>query len=362
MSSLIKDFILKYLHSGVSEDDSAYDIRQIHLINAFHFIGFLFLFPLGINALYHTLDALSFALLSVAIFLIVNYYYLKISKNKVFASYIMATLFFVLFVYLVYTGGFDNTGPLWIYALPIISMFLLGFRVGLASMALFLMVLILILFVIDIPLYTYDFKVRIILSLLVVTFLASVYEYLQERTFSKLHTLSKELEKVSYRDHLTQVYNRHGIHKKLQNICTRYQTENQNFSVMICDIDYFKKINDNYGHIAGDEVLKKVASEIKTIIRKDDLLGRWGGEEFLVVLPNATLDDAYKIGEKIRKSIAHTSFKYDEHTIAMTVSIGVAEKDNTRPVSDIIRQADTHLYSAKKQGRNTVYPKTNSTL
>lgn len=357
MPFLIKNRIIKYFHSGASDYDSTEEMRKIYLINTFNLIAFLFVFPFGMNALYESMYILAFALLSISFILIVNYFFLKFSHKKEIASYVISTLFFILFSYLVYTGGLDNTGPLWIYPLPMIIMFLLGFRKGILYMALFFIVIIFILFGLENTLYPYDFKLRIVLSLLLVTFLASVYEYLRERAFERMNTLSQQLEEASHHDHLTQVYNRRGIHKELENACTHYNTDNKNFSLIICDIDYFKKINDNYGHIAGDEVLKKVASEIKSIIRKDDVLARWGGEEFLVLLLNATMEAAYEVGEKIRKSIENTSFTYDKHTIAMTVSIGVAEKDNELPISDIISQADTHMYKAKKEGRNTVYPK-----
>jgi len=357
-----KNHILKYFHSGAAEYDSTEEIRKTYLVNAFNLIAFLFVFPFGLNALYHSSYMLAFALLSISLILTINYFFLKFSHKKEIASFVISTLFFILFCYLIYTGGVDNTGPLWVYTLPMIIMFLLGFRQGILYMALFFIVIIFILFGLDIPLYPDAFKLRIVLALLLVTFLASVYEYLREKTFERMNTLSKKLEEASHQDHLTQVYNRRGIHKELENACTYYKTDNKNFSLIICDIDYFKKINDNYGHIAGDEVLKKVASEIKSIIRKDDVVARWGGEEFLVLLPNASMSAAYEVGEKIRKSIENTLFTYDDHTIAMTVSIGIAEKNNELPISHIISQADAHMYAAKKEGRNTVYPRPKGTL
>ncbi len=354
---LIKNRIIKYFHCGASKYDSTEEMRKLYLINTFNLIAFFFVSLFGINALYKSFYMLAFVLFFISFILILNYFFLKFSQKKEIASFVISTLFFILFAYLVYSGGVNNTGPLWVYPLPMIVMFLLGFRLGIFYMLLFFIVIMFILFGLDITMYPDAFKLRIVLSLLLVTFLASVYEYLREKTFKKMNILSKELEDSSNKDHLTQVYNRRGIHKELENACTHYHTDNQNFSLIICDIDYFKKINDNYGHIAGDEVLKKVASEIKSIIRKDDILARWGGEEFLVLLPNASMEAAYEVGEKIRKSIENTSFKYDKHTIAMTVSIGVAEKDNELPISDIISQADAHMYAAKKEGRNTVYPR-----
>ena len=358
MQSLIKNRIIKYLHNGISEYDSNDEMRKIYLINTFNLIAFIFVFPLGVNAFYHSLDMLAFLLLATSFIVIVNYFFLKFSHKKEIASYVISILFFVLFSYLIYTGGVDKTGPLWVYSLPMIVMFLLGFRQGMLYMALFFIVILFILFGLDNTLYLDDFKLRIVLSLLLVTFLTSVHEYLREKIFEKMNILSLQLEDDSNKDPLTQVYNRRGMYRAFENAFLEYGIDNnKNFTLIICDIDYFKKINDNYGHIAGDEVLKKVASEIKNIIRKDDILARWGGEEFLVLLPNASMEEAYEVGEKIRKSIENTSFNYEHYTITMTVSIGLAEKDNELPISDIIREADAHMYAAKKEGRNTVYPR-----
>ena len=356
-TDFIKGFIIKYLNRGVVRDDSFYEIRKVNLINIFHFIALMALIPLGILALYRSLDVLGFMLLGVALILFINCYYFKFSKNKILVSYVMVTLLFILYIYLVYTGGFKNTGPLWIYTLPMVSMFLLGFRTGLVYIALFFVVLMIILFEINVPIYSYGFKLRLVLSLLVVTFLASVYEYLQEKTFLHMHNLSKELEEASYKDYLTQIYNRRGVDKELKNIYAHCKKNNHHFSLMVCDIDYFKKINDYYGHIVGDEVLKKVVLEIKNIIRKDDVLARWGGEEFLVLLPDTSIDDAYKVAEKIRKTIENTLFTYNNHTIKMTVSLGIAKDNNALSISEVISQADAHMYAAKRQGRNIVHPR-----
>jgi diguanylate cyclase (GGDEF)-like protein len=347
----------KYFFSQKNIYNDAEEIRKIYLINIFSLIAFMFAFPLGINAYMNENYLLSAILVFVSFILIINYFYFRYSNNKIGASYIISALLFLLFLYLLYTGGADNTGALWVYPLPLVMMFLLGIRLGLLFVSIFFILAIYILFILDVSIYTDTFKLRFIFSLFVVTFLASVYEYLRESTFEKISLLSHKLEELSQKDYLTQVYNRRGIDKEINNICKYYKTEKKNFSLLICDIDDFKKINDGFGHDAGDEVLKKVALEIGNIIRKEDLIARWGGEEFLVLLPNSTIDDAYEVGEKIRKSIENTSFQYAEHNISMTVSIGIAAKEDTLPISDIIRKADTHMYTAKKEGRNTVYPK-----
>jgi len=356
--TLLMNSISKSFNSNVSEYNLTVEkLRKIYLINIFNLIAFIFTFSLGIHALYLSMHILAFILLFVSIILVANYFYLKVAHKINIASGILSSLFFMLFLYLVYTGGVDRTGPLWIYPLPMIIMFLLGLRQGIIYMTLFFIAIIFILFGLDSPLYSDAFKLRIVLSLFLVTFLASIYEYLGQKRFESMKVMSKQLEEASNKDHLTQVYNRRGIHKKLENTYRHHKTDNKNFSLMLCDIDYFKKINDNFGHEAGDKVLKIVARKIENIIRKEDIVSRWGGEEFLVLLPNTSIEAAYEVGEKIRKSIENISFKYGEHNITMTVSIGIAEKENGLSITEIINKADTNMYVAKKEGRNTVYPK-----
>lgn len=355
-----KNSFSRYIQSGVSDYENAEEVRKAYIINAFTFVGILFVFPLGINAFLASLYPLAFALLSITMILVLNYFYFKVAHHENIAAFAISIMFFLLMTYLVYAGGVSDTGPLWIYPLPIIIMFLLGFKRGLLYMTLFFVLISFILFALNGSIlkasYPDAFKIRIILSLMLVTFLASAYEYFREKAFTTMQELSRKLEEASYQDHLTEVYNRRGIHKELENACKLFTTEQKNFSILLCDIDHFKKINDTHGHMAGDEVLKRVALEIKTMIRKDDALARWGGEEFLILLPHSDITIAHAVGEKIRKSIENTSFSYDEKMIAITVSIGIAEKNKETPINHIINQADEHMYQAKKEGRNTVYP------
>ena len=326
----------------------------------FTFVALVFVFPLGINALFEAFYSTGFALLFVSTILIINYIYLNITHNQILASYVVSTLFFFLMIYLVYTGGVSNTGPLWIYSLPIIMMFLLGFKSGLFYTMLFIVLNVIILFIpIDGLLqasYSFAYKVRIILALLVMTFLASVYEYLREMSFDTMSQMSQKLEDVSNQDYLTKVYNRRGIHHQLEHACKLYNKDNQGFSLILCDIDHFKNINDMYGHNVGDTVLKRVAEEIKKILREEDALARWGGEEFLIYLPGLSIDEAYHVAEIIRKSIENIVFSHDELLVSITVSIGLSQKQQEKDIEYTISKADEHMYQAKKEGRNTVCP------
>lgn len=166
-----------------------------------------------------------------------------------------------------------------------------------------------------------------------------------EEINKKLKTEEKILREKNAKDWLTGIYNREYIFTYLRElILTR-----SDVSIILCDIDHFKKVNDTYGHPKGDIVLKGVASIIKENLRYKDAVGRYGGEEFLIVLPRAYSDEAYKIFERIRKVIQNTSFS--DEKIKITISGGIAELDETN-IDEFIALADKRLYKAKSSGRN----------
>jgi len=162
---------------------------------------------------------------------------------------------------------------------------------------------------------------------------------------------TKELEILSITDKLTNMYNRTKLDNMLSFYVDNYKRYNHTFSLMIVDIDHFKKVNDTYGHLQGDEVLKTFSSILQSSIRSVDVLGRWGGEEFMVICPNSTIDGAMQLAKKICKSVENFSFSIKER---VTVSIGVAEISLSMDENDIINEADSALYKAKESGRNRV--------
>ena len=120
-------------------------------------------------------------------------------------------------------------------------------------------------------------------------------------------------------------------------------------SLIMLDIDNFKKINDNYGHLAGDKILKQLANLLKEKIRKSDIASRFGGEEFLIMLPNATKEKAKMVAERLRKSVQSAGLKP-----RITISLGVSEYKKADTSNNLIKKADAALYRAKKKGRNRV--------
>lgn len=166
-------------------------------------------------------------------------------------------------------------------------------------------------------------------------------------------TEAKQLEKLAFFDELTGIANRRKIAEVLAKevaSAQRYQTP---LSIIMFDIDYFKKINDQYGHNFGDITLKEVSSSVANTVRSSDSFGRWGGEEFLCILPNTKADVAFELAERLRLGISDSLI---DNGPQITASFGIAQLLNLDNVDSFINRADQALYSAKEQGRNRCKP------
>lgn len=163
--------------------------------------------------------------------------------------------------------------------------------------------------------------------------------------------LEKRLKLAATRDPLTGALNRAGIEPYLEASLAGFHRSNHPMSLMLLDIDYFKSINDTFGHDIGDSVLSQLVSILRQLLRKTDRLARWGGEEFLVLLPDTDRDGAMMIAEKLRQIVERATF---EHRETLTVSLGVTTVKPDDTIRTIVRRADDYLYQAKNEGRNRV--------
>lgn len=177
-----------------------------------------------------------------------------------------------------------------------------------------------------------------------------------ESSEKKYRILSKELETKNQlletavaTDTLTGLKNRQFFNQKVNEEVERFKRYDTKLSILMIDIDYFKRINDTYGHAIGDEVLKKISNELQKQLRAVDLVARWGGEEFIVLLPETELDSAISVSEKLRKKI---EMLVHENSEVVTISIGISMLSESESIDSWINRADKALYQAKKQGRN----------
>ncbi len=161
--------------------------------------------------------------------------------------------------------------------------------------------------------------------------------------------------KLSIRDHLTNLYNRRYMEEFLKNELEASRRYQYSFSIVMIDLDDFKKINDTYGHEAGDEVLKSVAEIMRNNMRKADVIGRYGGEEFIVMMPKTTKENAGKCMEKIRRFINSRLFNFNGKDVHITASFGIASyPEDSLDIQDLLAISDIRLYRAKRLGKNRI--------
>lgn len=174
---------------------------------------------------------------------------------------------------------------------------------------------------------------------------------LKEELEEKVEIRTKQLKDMAERDSLTGCLNHNAIYGALDDMVKTAFQENQSFAIAMLDLDYFKHINDTYGHPKGDEVIMTTARIIKESIRSEDYLGRYGGEEFMILMPQIDLEQAVKIAERVRKNVSQNIFHPEGFGI--TVSIGVCANFSHRTI-ELVNNADRLMYEAKKGGRNKV--------
>jgi len=179
-------------------------------------------------------------------------------------------------------------------------------------------------------------------------------EAVKKRT-EALQTLNEKLKELAARDSLTHVLNRGSFFETAQHLLLLAQRRKVPVSFILMDLDHFKIINDTYGHFTGDKVLIHFTQTLQSLLRKSDLIGRIGGEEFAIFLSDTDIDGAFKIADKIRQLIAGSTLDIDGKTITYTVSLGVGSSEPTdHSIDELFKRADVKLYGAKDKGRDRV--------
>jgi diguanylate cyclase (GGDEF)-like protein/PAS domain S-box-containing protein len=172
---------------------------------------------------------------------------------------------------------------------------------------------------------------------------------------SEIKKLQNQLTKMARTDYLTGLFNRMFFYKRAKEELSRANRNQKQFSLLMLDIDYFKKINDKFGHPAGDAVLQRISHVCQNGLRESDVIGRLGGEEFGVLLTECQLHDAEIAAERLRQMVASETVKYEEEDINCTISIGISSwTEDTLTVDSLIKMADDALYRAKNSGRNRI--------
>ena len=170
----------------------------------------------------------------------------------------------------------------------------------------------------------------------------------------RLYEDYKEIEKLALTDSLTGILNRRAFFEISEQTLKLALRNEKSFSIMIIDIDFFKKVNDTYGHLIGDEVLKFLVQNVSSEIRDSDVFARYGGEEFIVMLPDTLEEGALSLAMKVSKSLEKNHYTDGNLTIPITISVGLATLKDEKLLRELIHRADEALYAAKENGRNRI--------
>jgi diguanylate cyclase (GGDEF)-like protein len=330
---------------------------QRTLPNLFYIFTFIFLVLVGcVNALVHEMFY-AWLLLGLAIVSLIIFWAGKYTRKYDFTDGITLVVLCAFGVHLLASGGVANNGHLWMFVLPGMVMFAFGLRKGVICV-IFLFVMACLMFFGPLhgllkTTYPLSFMIRFPIAFLGTGAFCGLVEYSRKCTFNRLVTLTEELDRSARTDALTGLFNRRGMTERMEYEHHRWMRSGEEYSLVLCDIDHFKEINDKYGHECGDKVLVHLAGILLQILRKQDIAARWGGEEFLLLLPGTKHDGALAVAEKIREAIAHSHYLYKDQVVLLTASFGIqtAMHDDFH---DDVRIADERLYKAKHNGRNCI--------
>jgi diguanylate cyclase (GGDEF)-like protein len=191
------------------------------------------------------------------------------------------------------------------------------------------------------------------MSLAIETYHASHVEAL-ERSLDRARTAEEEQRRLARRDTLTGLVNRSSVLERLTEAIERAHRTRRKLSLVMIDVDHFKDINDEHGHPAGDQVLRRIAERMRAAVRAHDDVGRWGGEEFVAILPGTDLGHAAEIAERMRRNIANEPIQIEQRQIHVTISQGVVTLEGGEALDGLVARADAAMYRAKREGRNRV--------
>lgn len=266
----------------------------------------------------------------------------------------------LLYGFLVSTGGQSNTGPLWFYVILPMAFFITGLRAGIVLVGGGVLYSILVFRFPELPWVTTqyhpDFQLRFLASVLFVSAFSAILDHQRRKARQELFNAAQQHEYAARTDEMTGLANRRAMLAELNREWSRYHRAGHRFSVVLLDLDYFKIINDRYGHDAGDHVLESFSTLLQTLCRESDLASRWGGEEFLILLPDTPLLNALSLAERIRQATEQQIITHRGQQIPLTLSGGVSSITQAADLEDLLKQVDNNLYLSKEMGRNRITP------
>lgn len=330
--------------------------RRRYILLFVTYITSAIMLGLGLRHLLSDDWLLTCILFSGAVCFLLNAAWFQVSQQLDAACLLQGVLVSAFVVGLVWHGGYQHTALYWTYPFPPILFGLLGRgRGGLLNLLLFA-ALAALLYGPDVGQAQYDSATgsRFLASLLTLILACAINEHFRERSHHSMDLLHRSKVHQANTDALTTLANRRFFEETLQQHLQQQPDSLLPMAVILADIDHFKHINDSFGHAEGDKVLQQIARLFRQKLRQQDFAIRYGGEEFLLLLPHTTQEDAYRVADKIRAAIAQQRLIAQHPELVITCSFGVAMLNDASMMKATIEKADQALYLAKTEGRNQV--------
>ena len=273
------------------------------------------------------------------------------------ARALLAALLISSFFYLL-TATPDSSAMMWCLTIIPVLVGTFGYRYSILILSSVLAVAVWLLYgtpqIISMPDSADVSVVRFLSAYIVLSLFAVAMDISHSRSLNKYKDLSLRVDQIAHQDQLTQLPNRHDMERRLEKRYQQYRLINQPFSVLLADLDNFKFINDRYGHDVGDDVLHAIGILLGEPLRGEDVVARWGGNEFMVLLPTANADAAVNIAERLRSQAGKLTMEAQGDKLRISLSVGVASIDKCTGIDDLISTAENGLYQAKHMGRDMV--------
>ena len=331
-------------------------MRTARASMAFGAIAFVILFSVSAINFFLESSQLVWFTFPIALIIAACLVYIRLSGQTSHVLHVYGTLMVLMSAVLIYTGGVRGNGHLWLFCFPPFCYFLMGLRYGSMYFLALLGAAALVFFLPNIHSTAYPygnaFAIRFLMAMAGVAAMSAWYEIVRQRMQIALVDCCQRSEERARHDEHTGLLNRRGGMILINHYGHVASRHSEACTVMMIDIDYFKGINDTYGHAVGDEVLKEMSQLLRSVIRSEDVCMRWGGEEFLVLLPRTDLAGGRRVAINLLEKLRSAPLATSAGPINISCSIGVAELDSDEDLKQTIERADELLYAAKRDGRD----------
>lgn len=326
------------------------DRRRAYLLYFSSSIGGVFILAMAFLSLLQQRWVIAGTLIACAVGIAIIAWVCFRYQETRFTSMVVSTLLMALSLFLAVTGAVEGTGIFYSYTLAFLMVMFTGPRLSLLFIALYLTAL-LVLLNLDAP-WVYHYSEaqysRILISKVAMFSLANAGEWIRVASHERVSDAATSTLQMALTDSLTGAMNRNGANALMKD----WDEDQYPAVIAVVDLDHFKQVNDEYGHDSGDYVLEYYARYIRSQLKGKDIFARWGGEEFVVVLPATNILQAVNLIDAIREHLSHHTFRIHGQVFKVTFSAGVTQLMSPEQFDESLKQADVHLYHAKKAGRN----------